>query len=375
MSIEQKIDELIAESNLIAEELDEGANYHKHVDGSKLEESVSLDISDYSAEEIEEFMVSEEYEQLDELSKKTLGSYIKKAKVDSDKSAFANGYDYKAGDEDSAEKHNAKSTKRTKGINKAVKKLTEESFSMQEDIDALLTGEELSEEFKEKTATIFEAAVLNRVKLETAKLEEKYEASVEARVDEEVKGLVEDINGFLSLMAEQWKKDNEVALEQSIKTEITETFINGLKNLFTESYIDIPEDKFDVVADLQEQLDKVASQLKEATDTNVELLKTINESKRTELINKLTEGLTDVDVEKFQSLAEEIKFDDAHTFEKKLTAIRESYFKVPATAKPIVESVVTDAIIEEEVKPKGKYVDPTVAMIAESINSKKKGSK
>lgn len=253
-------------------------------------------------------------------------------------------------------------------------KLADENL-MQEDIDALLTGEELSEEFKEKTATVFEAAVLNRVKLETAKLEEKYEASVEARVDEEVKGLVEDINGFLSLMAEQWKKDNEVALEQSIKTEITETFINGLKNLFTESYIDIPEDKFDVVADLQEQLDKVASQLKEATDTNVELLKTINESKRTELINKLTEGLTDVDVEKFQSLAEEIKFDDAHTFEKKLTAIRESYFKVPATAKPIVESVVTDAIIEEEVKPKGKYVDPTVAMIAESINSKKKGSK
>lgn len=256
-----------------------------------------------------------------------------------------------------------------------VEPVVELATGIQEDIDALLTGEELSEEFKEKTATVFEAAVLNRVKLEAAKLEEKYEAVITARVDEEVKGLVEDINGFLSLMAEQWKKDNEVALEQSIKTDITETFITGLKTLFTESYIDIPEDKYDVMADLQEQLTKVASQLNEAVSTNVDLLKTINESKRAELVNKLAEGLTDVDVEKFQSLTEELNFNDAESFEKKLTAIRESYFKTPAAQKAIVESVVTDAIIDEVVTPAGKRVDPMVAAIAESINRNKKGSK
>lgn len=253
----------------------------------------------------------------------------------------------------------------------------ETKLDMQEDINALLDGETLTEEFKEKTATIFEAAVLNRVKLEVTRLEEKFNNDVDARVEELKEGLVDNIDGFLSYMTEQWLKDNEVALEVGIKNQITENFITGLKTLFSESYIDVPAEKFDVLSDLQKQLDAVNEQLTETVKANIELTNELNEGVRTDVIAKIAEGLTDVDSDKFVSLAEEIKFTDKETYEKKLSVIKESYFKVSPAKLVIAENIVNDQpLIDEETKPTAKAVDPFVSMIAESMKTTKtKGSK
>ena len=212
---------------------------------------------------------------------------------------------------------------------------------VKEDVDALVNGENLSEEFKQKATVIFEAAVMNRVKQEVAKLDEAYEAKLQEQVEEIKEGLVEKVDGYLDYVVEQWMEQNEIALESGMKSEILEGFVGGLKNLFAEHYIDVPEEKFDVFGALEQEVAALHEKLDEQVAVNVELKTELYGYEIESIVNNLSEGLAETDKEKFHALIEELEFDGIESFEKKVQTIRESYFTNKATTT-VVESVVTD---------------------------------
>ena len=248
---------------------------------------------------------------------------------------------------------------------KAAREIT---VDVTEDVAALTNGEDLSEEFKTKAATIFEAAVITRVKAEVTKLQEEFDNQLAEQVEEIKEGLVEKVDGYLNYVVEQWIAQNEIALESGMKSEILESFVQGLKGVFEEHYIDVPEEKFDVLGDMQEKLEQLESKLNETVATNVDLTKQINEQKRIASVVDAADGLADTDVEKFKGLAEELTYEDADSFKKKLQTIRENYFTNKST-NTLVESIVTDSpVITEEYKA----VDPTMKSYLSVLNSIKK---
>jgi hypothetical protein len=249
----------------------------------------------------------------------------------------------------------------------SVKSVKEElTVDVSEDVAALVNGEELSEEFKTKAATIFEAAVVTRVKQEVARIEEEFEAKLDEQLAKNIEGIVEQVDGYLGYIAEQWMAQNELALERGMKAEILEGFVAGLKGLFEEHYIEVPEEKFDVLGSLEEQIEQLNSKLDEQLAANVELTKTVSEMKRSEIVALACEGLADTEVEKLKGLAEELSYEDSESFESKVQTIRENYF----SAKPTVEvsSIVTDAPVETLVEE--KKIDPTMARYLSALNRK-----
>jgi hypothetical protein len=238
------------------------------------------------------------------------------------------------------------------------------TIDVSEDVAALINGEELSEEFKTKAATIFEAAVVTRVKQEIAKLDEQFDTKLAEQVESIKEGLVEKVDGYLNYVVEQWMTDNELALENGMKSEIMESFITGMKGLFEQHYIDVPEEKFDVLGEMQEEVSAVKSKLDEQLAANVELTKQVNEMKRVAAIAESAAGMVDTDVEKFSGLAEELAFEDADTFKTKLQTIKENYFgkKVSKT----VDSVVTD----EPVQLSEETISPRMAATLRALGKK-----
>jgi hypothetical protein len=215
---------------------------------------------------------------------------------------------------------------------------------LDEAVDALFEGEELSEEFKEKAKTIFEAALNEKLKTEIAILEQAYAESLEEEVAQIQEALTENVDGYLNYVVEQWVTDNEVAIESGLRSELTEDFISGLKALFEEHYIDIPEDKVSIVEGLQEQVDELEAKLNEEIDRNVELTKVINESKAYEIVAEACEGLTATQAAKLQSLAENVDFTDDASFAKKVATLKESYFSTEVKN----DNVLTEEVLEED---------------------------
>jgi len=238
--------------------------------------------------------------------------------------------------------------------------------SVKEDVDALLNGEELSEEFRAKAETIFEAAVMTRVKSEVARIEEEFEAKLQESVAQNVEGIVEQVDGYLGYIAEQWMTQNEIALERGMKSDILEGFIGGLKNLFEEHYIDIPEEKFDVLGEMESKIDELEAKLNEQVAANIELSKTLAESNRAEIVKNVSEGLTDTETEKFMSLVEELSYEDQTSFETKVKTIRENYFTTKGSTE--IKSVVTDAPVEALTEEVSKKLDPTMSAYAAQLN-------
>lgn len=238
--------------------------------------------------------------------------------------------------------------------------------SVKEDVDALINGEDLSEEFKAKAATIFEAAVVTRVKNEVSRLEEEYDAKLEESMAQYQEGLVEKVDGYLDYVVEQWIAQNEIALERGMKSEILEGFVSSLKGVFEEHYIDVPEEKFDVLSSLEEQVEHLESKLDEQLAANIELSKMLGEMKRSEIVGEISEGLTDTEVEKFKGLAEELSYEDAESFKVKVQTIRENYFSTKATAG--VKSVVTDAPVDSLTEE--KKLDPAMSAYLNILNRK-----
>jgi len=239
------------------------------------------------------------------------------------------------------------------------------AVNFKEDVEALINGEDLTEEFKAKAATIFEAAIITRVKQEVTRLEEEFEARLEEEAAKNQEGLVEKVDGYLNYIVEQWFTQNEIALESGMKSEILEGFVSGLKGLFEEHYIDVPEEKFDVLGALEEQNSELQAKLDEQVAANVELNKALNESTRGEIIDGALDGLTETDKEKFLGLAEELAFEDAESFAKKVQTIRENYFTNKAST--IVESVVTDTPVEMIAEEKA--VDPSIKRYMSALNN------
>lgn len=208
--------------------------------------------------------------------------------------------------------------------------LAEEEVSyevdMSEHVEALLEGEELSEEFKQKALTIFEAAVKQKVEAEIALMEQAFAETLEEEVAAIQEELSSNVDDYLNYVTEQWINDNEVAIEAGLRTELTEDFISGLKTLFAEHYIDIPEDKVSVIEELGAQVEALEAKLNEEIDRSVTLNKMLAESKKFEVIASAVDGLTDTQAEKLKSLAEGVEFTSVDEFATKVTTIRENYF-------------------------------------------------
>jgi len=212
-------------------------------------------------------------------------------------------------------------------------------------MEELLDGQEdLSEDFKEKATTLFEAAVQNRVMLETARIEEEFESQLEERVTESVDELHEQVNQYMDYVVEQWMQENEVAIENNFRVQATESFIDGLKNLFAESYVEVPEEKIDLVDELQSKLAEIEESLESVQAENLKLNALINEATVEACFDEVSEDLVDTQVEKLRSLAEGIEYTDAEEYAEKLKIIKEQYFTESKT-----ENEGSTGLINEEV--------------------------
>ena len=202
-----------------------------------------------------------------------------------------------------------------------------DDIDLSDDVKALVSSDaDLSEEFKDKAATIFEAAVKTRIKEQTKIIEAQYEKKLASETDTVKEAMVEKVDSYLNYVVEEWMKENELAVERGIRTEIAEDFITGLKGLFKEHYIDVPEEKYNVLDDLTGQVKDLEDKLNEQIEKNVVLSKDVSESNREKLIASVSADLAETEKEKFGSMAENVEYDSAEKFQEKLETIKESYF-------------------------------------------------
>ena len=202
-----------------------------------------------------------------------------------------------------------------------------DDIDLSDDVKALVSSDaDLSEEFKEKAATIFEAAVKTRIKEQTKIIEAQYEKKLASETDTVKEAMVEKVDSYLNYVVDEWMKENELAVERGIRTEIAEDFITGLKGLFKEHYIDVPEEKYNVLDDLTGQVKDLEDKLNEQIEKNVVLSKDVSESNREKLIASVSADLAETEKEKFGSMAENVEYDSAEKFQEKLETIKESYF-------------------------------------------------
>ena len=228
-----------------------------------------------------------------------------------------------------------------KKMNKEAVEDRVKSIDVSADVEALTSGDSsLSEEFKSKAATIFEAAVKSKVKSEIERLEGEYSNEL-AEAKEEVKGdLTTKVDNYLNYVVEQWMADNELAIEKGIKGEIAEDFIGGLKQLFEDHYIDVPEEKYDVLEAKEKELEELKSKVNEMTEKSIEDKKVIDGYTKDEIFEETVDGLADTEKEKMKSLVEDISYDGADEYKKKLDTIKDSYFGTKKEA-PATENVDT----------------------------------
>ncbi len=212
------------------------------------------------------------------------------------------------------------------------------------DVAALTEGEDLSEEFKQKAATIFEAAVITRLNEELERLHEDYAKVLEEEIETVKSELAEHVDEYLTYAVQRWAKDNELAIEHGIKTEMAESVLTGLKQVFAENYIDISDEKVDLVDEMMDQLDTMETKLNEQIEENVELNREIGGYIKNGIVNEISEGLSLTQKEKLAALAEAVEFDDEDTFREKVATLRESYF----STKPEVTTVTEDVEVENE---------------------------
>lgn len=241
-----------------------------------------------------------------------------------------------------------------------------EDIDMSDDVAALLAGENLSEEFKTKATTIFEAAVLSRVETIAEAMEANLMEEFQTAIEQVKEELAEKLDDYLNYMVEEWMQQNELAVERGLRAEIVEEFIGKLRNLFVESYIDIPEEKVDAVEELVGRVEELEDALNEEIQKNIEFSKEINEHKKMEAIYTACEGLTQTQVEKVKALAEGLDFTTDEEFGEKLETIKESYF--PSQVKAAESSDLNEEIqIEDEDKKESKSSDPMMNVYAQAI--------
>ena len=238
-----------------------------------------------------------------------------------------------------------------------------ESYDMSDDIEALVGGEDLSEEFKTKAKTVFEAAVSTKVReikeeLESQKRDEIVEASNEIKEE-----LVNKVDSFLGYVAEEWVKDNELAIERGLKSELTENFISGLKALFEDHYVEVPDDKLDVVDELASKIEEVEAKLNEEVSKNIDLSQERDALVRDKVVSEMSSDLTSSEVEKLTKLIEDLDQDE--DFESNVKTIKESYFSGSKETLQLDEEVVSDS--DENTSTEDKVLDPSMAAYSAAI--------
>ncbi len=240
---------------------------------------------------------------------------------------------------------------------------------MKEDIDALFSDDStISEEFKSKAATIFEARVLDRVQQIEEEVETKYASMLEEAVTEIKADLTTKVDDYLNYVVEQWLADNEIAIESGLRAELTEDFIAGLRNLFAEHYIDVPTEKVDLVDELAGKVEELEGKLNEEIERGVGFAKALVESRKNDITREVCDGLTTTQIEKIKSLAESVEFSTEDEYKNKIETIRENYF--PSGVKKADERDLHEQVEDTDAK-KVDINDPLVAMVSQAISKTK----
>ena len=233
--------------------------------------------------------------------------------------------------------------------------------AIEEDVNALLSGEDLSEEFKEKAKVIFEASINAKITDIENQLNEEYEKALNEQVQEIKVELTERTDAYLEYVADEWMKENALAVENGIKTEMTESFMEGMKKLFEEHYVTLPEDKYDVLENMVDKLDEMESKLNEQIEKNVALNQRLSESTADSIFNDVAEGLAVSQKEKLQSLAESVEFESEESYRGKIETLKESYFgqkKAPSTASA-----------PQELKEEAAHTEPPTGAMAAYLDA------
>ena len=215
-------------------------------------------------------------------------------------------------------------------------------YDIEEDVNALLGGEDLSEDFKSKAKPIFEAAINTKVAQVKEALEAQYQEQLADRLVEATEELKERVDSYLEYVADEWVNENELAIEQGLKSEMTESFLGGMKSLFEEHYVTIPEDKYDVLESMVEKLDDMETKLNEQIEKNIGLNKRLAESSADSILTQVSEGLAQTQKEKLASLSESVEFESEEEYREKLETLKESYF----SSKPQSSSAKTETLSE-----------------------------
>jgi len=245
---------------------------------------------------------------------------------------------------------------------KEVQKISASDVDVSEDVAAMFKGEELSEEFVSKATTVFEAAVVSKVNEIVEGVQLDIEAELEAEKEEIIENLTNKLDEYLEYVAEEWMTENKLTVEKGIKSEITENFMEGLRQLFTENYIDIPEEKVDLVDEMAEKMSELEENLNAEMEKNIELKKEIAESKKDKVLEDACDDLTESQAVKLKSLAEGVEFDDAESYQDKIDTLKENYFpkeeKVEITEDLDDEPLEIDDETEVKVAPEmSGYMD------------------
>ena len=250
-----------------------------------------------------------------------------------------------------AEEESTESTEEKVDLNSAI----------EEDVNALLSGEDLSEEFKEKAKTIFEASINAKITDIENQLNEEYTKKLTEEVETIKVELTERTDAYLEYVADEWMKENAIAVEKGIKTEMTESFMEGMKKLFEEHYVTLPEDKYDVLENMVDKLDEMETKLNEQIEKNVALNQKLGESTAQTIFNNVAEGLAVSQKEKLQSLAESVEFESEESYRGKIETLKESYFGQKKTT--------TTASAPQELKEEAAHVEPATGAMAAYLDA------
>ena len=233
--------------------------------------------------------------------------------------------------------------------------------AIEEDVNALLSGEDLSEEFKEKAKTIFEASINAKITDIENQLNEEYNKKLTEEVESIKVELTERTDAYLEYVADEWMKENALAVERGIKTEMTESFMEGMKKLFEEHYVTLPEDKYDVLENMVDKLDEMETKLNEQIEKNVALNQRLGESTAQTIFNNVAEGLAVSQKEKLQSLAESVEFESEESYRGKIETLKESYFGQKKTT--------TTTSAPQELKEEAAHVEPATGAMAAYLDA------
>jgi hypothetical protein len=249
----------------------------------------------------------------------------------------------------------------------------EESYDFSEDVKALeAAGEGLTEDYKSKAAVIFEAAVTAKIASEKKKLEESYKSKLSESTNKIAEVIIEKVDSYLGYVVSEWMEENKVAVESGLRTELTETFISSLKKVFVENYVEVPDSKRDLYAELENKVSKLEESHKTSQETLAETKKELEQFQRKAIIAEACEGLADTQVERLTSLTSDVEFISEDAFASKVKTIKESYFK---SSRGSIKTGVSTSVLNEHKQTSGTYIDPEMKAYADALSRISKASK